>query len=105
MQKYISYIVGLATIIVLCISACAPLGTEFEATVPATQEAPVETPEIRLLQWNHFVPQYDKWFDPFAKAWGDEVGVNVEIEHVGLTELPEARLRPRLRPVRDRRWL
>ncbi|HSH03943.1 MAG TPA: extracellular solute-binding protein [Anaerolineae bacterium] len=43
--------------------------------------------EIRFLQWNHFVPQYDKWFDPFVTAWGDEVGVQTSIEHIPLTEL------------------
>lgn len=46
-------------------------------------------PELTILQWNHFVPQYDKWFDPFAKAWGDSVEVEVTVEHVSLIDLPD----------------
>ncbi|CAM5211744.1 hypothetical protein CDEF62S_05049 [Castellaniella defragrans] len=26
---------------------------------------------LKILQWSHFVPSYDKWFDGFAKAWGE----------------------------------
>ena len=38
--------------------------------------------ELRILLWNHFVPQHDRWFDPFAQAWGEANGVNVSITHV-----------------------
>ena len=72
------------------ITACTTSNQEtpIEAKEETAVEATSETPEIKILQWNHFVPQYDKWFDPFATAWGDSVDVNVEVEHVGLTELP-----------------
>jgi len=43
--------------------------------------------EVSILQWNHFVPQYDKWFDPFAIDWGKSAGVDVTVEHIALTEL------------------
>jgi multiple sugar transport system substrate-binding protein len=23
--------------------------------------------QLKILQWSHFVPAYDKWFDPWAK--------------------------------------
>ncbi|RMF77360.1 MAG: extracellular solute-binding protein [Chloroflexi bacterium] len=42
---------------------------------------------LRILQWSHFVPRYDEWFDEFAVAWGNEVGVEVIVDHVGLTDL------------------
>lgn len=42
---------------------------------------------LRLLQWSHFVPRYDKWFDPFAKRWGEEHNVNVIIDHISLSDL------------------
>lgn len=44
--------------------------------------------ELKILQWSHFVPRYDKWFDPFAKAWGTSVGVLVTVDHIDLAGLP-----------------
>lgn len=45
---------------------------------------------LRILQWSHFVPRYDTWFDDFARAWGEEVGVEVIVDHIGLGDLPAA---------------
>ena len=45
---------------------------------------------LRILQWSHFVPRYDTWFDEFARAWGQEVGVEVIVDHIGLGDLPAA---------------
>jgi multiple sugar transport system substrate-binding protein len=42
---------------------------------------------LRLLQWSHFVPRYDKWFDPFAKRWGEEHNVDVIVDHISLSDL------------------
>src|SRR2546425_741224 len=25
---------------------------------------------LKILQWSHFVPSYDVWFDKYAKDWG-----------------------------------
>ncbi|MFQ5945704.1 MAG: ABC transporter substrate-binding protein, partial [Anaerolineae bacterium] len=51
-------------------------------------EVPVEPfPEgtrLHIVQWSHFVPQYDTWFDFFAQAWGDSVGVDVSVDHVSI---------------------
>jgi multiple sugar transport system substrate-binding protein len=43
--------------------------------------------DLRILLWSHFVPSHDKWFDPFAKNWGKEVGVNVTVDHINNTEI------------------
>jgi multiple sugar transport system substrate-binding protein len=43
--------------------------------------------ELRILQWSHFVPQYDTWIGPFARAWGDANGVAVTMDHVNLADL------------------
>ncbi|HET8700478.1 MAG TPA: ABC transporter substrate-binding protein [Nitrococcus sp.] len=42
---------------------------------------------LKLLQWSHFVPSYDKWFDNFAKSWGEENDVEVSVDHISITEL------------------
>ncbi len=43
---------------------------------------------LTILQWNHFVPQFDRWFDEvFSKRWGDANDTEVVIERVGMTSL------------------
>ena len=46
-----------------------------------------EGTELKILQWSHFVPQYDVWFDPFAEAWGEANGVKVTVDHINIAEL------------------
>jgi multiple sugar transport system substrate-binding protein len=46
-----------------------------------------EGTELSILQWSHFVPQYDVWFDPFAEDWGAANGVDVTVDHVDIAEL------------------
>lgn len=44
--------------------------------------------ELKILQWSHFVPRYDKeWVDNFAETWGDANGVKVTVDHIGLAEI------------------
>lgn len=42
---------------------------------------------LRILQWSHFVPRYDKWFDPYARKWGEAHNVDVIVDHIGLADL------------------
>ncbi len=42
---------------------------------------------LRLLQWSHFVPRYDRWFDPFCKKWGEAHNVDVIVDHISLSDL------------------
>jgi len=46
--------------------------------------------ELSLLQWSHFVPRYDKWFDAWAEDWGEANGLRVRVDHVNVAELPAA---------------
>src|SRR5207302_6349357 len=43
--------------------------------------------DLRILQWSHFVPKHDQFFDPFARQWGQHVGVNVSVDNVDLAVL------------------
>src|SRR5947199_101489 len=43
--------------------------------------------QLKILQWSHFVPAYDKWFDPWAKEWGSKHGVDVTVDHVGFADV------------------
>lgn len=96
-------LLGTFTIAAILIAACAPQTVvetvvvtqevEVERQVEVTRVVEVEAPEfpegteIRLLQWSHFVPQYDVWFDPFAQAWGEANGVKVTVDHVNIADL------------------
>src|SRR6266571_9128182 len=44
--------------------------------------------DLRILQWSHFVPAYDTWFDgTWTKQWGEKNDVNVHVDHVNLALL------------------
>jgi ABC-type glycerol-3-phosphate transport system substrate-binding protein len=43
---------------------------------------------LRILQWSHFVPAYDKWFDPWAEAWGRSKGITVTVDHINYADIP-----------------
>lgn len=39
--------------------------------------------ELRILQWVHFVPDYDRWLDnTYIKQWGEANDVEVKIDHI-----------------------
>ena len=39
--------------------------------------------DLRILQWVHFVPDYDKWLDnTYIKQWGEANDVEVKIDHI-----------------------
>jgi ABC-type glycerol-3-phosphate transport system substrate-binding protein len=78
------------------VSACGGGGDEGGppgAAVPApsptfTDPASTLSGELRILLWSHFVPAHDEWFDPFAKEWGEQVGVTVTVDHINNAEIP-----------------
>jgi multiple sugar transport system substrate-binding protein len=44
---------------------------------------------LRIMQWSHFVPAYDRWFDNvYIKRWGQANDTEVRVDHVNLAELP-----------------
>ncbi len=44
---------------------------------------------LRIIQWSHFVPAYDTWFDNvYVKRWGEANDTEVRVDHVNLAELP-----------------
>jgi multiple sugar transport system substrate-binding protein len=60
-------------------------------TMLEARQAPaqIKGTTLRILQWSHFIPAYDSWFDgKFAKEWGDKNGVKVRVDHIPHLELP-----------------
>src|SRR5438477_12405209 len=42
---------------------------------------------LKIIQWSHFVPAYDAWFDKYAKDWGTAKSVDVTVDHIALADL------------------
>lgn len=43
---------------------------------------------LRILQWSHFVPGYDRWFDSvYTKEWGERNATDVVVDHITATEV------------------
>ncbi len=60
----------------------AGLGTGLLA-VPARAQKAKNT--LKILQWNHFVPGYDKWFNgTYTKEWGAKNDTEVIVDNIGL---------------------
>ncbi len=60
-------------------------------TMLEARQAPAQVrgTTLRILQWSHFIPAYDAWFDnKFTKEWGDKNGVKVRVDHIPHLELP-----------------
>lgn len=54
--------------------------------VPGRSEAQQKT--LKILQWNHFVPGYDKWFNnEYVKEWGEKNDTKVIVDNIGLAGL------------------
>jgi len=54
---------------------------------PERAEAQQKT--LKILQWSHFVPEYDKWFDGvFCAQWGQKNNTKVIVDHISLNEIP-----------------
>ncbi len=44
---------------------------------------------LRILQWSHFVPAFDRWFDNvYTKVWGRKNDTEVIVDHISQAELP-----------------
>ncbi|HET9165995.1 MAG TPA: extracellular solute-binding protein, partial [Candidatus Angelobacter sp.] len=52
------------------------------------ERAAAQQKTLKVLQWSHFVPAYDTWFDgTFAKQWGEKHNTNVVVDHINLVDL------------------
>ncbi len=53
------------------------------------ERAQAQQKTLKIIQWGHFVPGYDKWFDgTFTKEWGQKHNTNVVVDHISLNEIP-----------------
>src|SRR5215468_5567777 len=55
---------------------------------PFVSTALAQTKTLKIIQWSHFIPEYDKWIDAFAKDWGKQNGITVTVDHIPHLEIP-----------------
>src|SRR5215211_1522858 len=73
------------------VAAALPLSTRLAIEASALQATPTRNiagTELKILQWSHFVPAYDAWFDAFAQAWGEANDVSVTVDHINTADVP-----------------
>ena len=51
-------------------------------SAPFVSRAFAQTKTLAILQWSHFVPAFDTWFDKFAQDWGTKNGISVTVDHI-----------------------
>jgi multiple sugar transport system substrate-binding protein len=69
-------------------AAAGAAGLAPAVSLPFVSTALAQAKTLKIIQWSHFVPQYDKWFDGFATEWGKKNGVTVTVDHIPHLELP-----------------
>lgn len=43
---------------------------------------------LKIMQWNHFVPAFDEWFNKdFVRKWGEKNDTDVIVTNVGMTNI------------------
>ena len=45
---------------------------------------------LKVVQWKHFVPDYDRYFNEFVKKFGEQHKCKVEVDYVATADLPTA---------------
>ncbi len=73
--------------IALGLSPAAALRIEAMAQ-ESTPSVDISGTSLNILQWSHFVPAYDAWFDAFAAAWGEANGVDITVDHINTADIP-----------------
>src|ERR671916_2042339 len=64
----------------------AALASAGVALTPRRARAQRKT--LRIMQWRHFVPAFDPWFnETFARQWGEANDVDVIVDNVGFADL------------------
>ena len=57
-------------------------------TAPFVSRALADNKSLSIVQWSHFVPEYDTWFDKFAKDWGEKNNIAVTVDHIPVQNVP-----------------
>jgi len=86
-SKIMSSTIGRRTILKggLAAAAAAAVPTILIRKASAQQEN-----TLKVVQWKHFVPDYDRWFSQFVQEFGEKHKAKVEVDYVATNDLPTA---------------
>lgn len=66
----------------------AVVATKVAGLAPMPRPAGAQSRTLRIMQWRHFIPAYDPWFnETFARQWGEANDTQVIIDNVGFGEI------------------
>jgi multiple sugar transport system substrate-binding protein len=57
-------------------------------SAPFVSRALADNKSLSIVQWSHFVPAYDTWFDKFTQDWGEKNKVAVTVDHIPVQNVP-----------------
>ncbi len=70
------------------IRTAGTLGLAASVAPPLLRSANAAPKVLKIMQWNHFVPAYDEWFNKtFIKEWGERNDTEVIVTNVGMGSL------------------
>lgn len=72
------------------LKASLATGAALAAPMVFTRGAFAQEKVLKVVHWKHFVPDYDKYFDVFAKEFGEKNHCKVEVDYVATADLPTA---------------
>jgi multiple sugar transport system substrate-binding protein len=66
-------------------AGAAALGASALAPGAARAQGTGKKKTLKICQWNHFVPGYDKWFNnQYIKEWGQKNDTDVIVDNIGI---------------------
>jgi multiple sugar transport system substrate-binding protein len=69
-------------------TGAATLAAGIGASIIVPGRASAQQKTLKILQWNHFVPGYDKWFNnEYVVQWGEKNNTKVIVDNIGLAGL------------------
>src|SRR6202162_68677 len=70
------------------LTGAGAIATGFGANFLFPARAAAQQKTLKIVQWSHFVPGYDKWFDnTYTKEWGQKNNTNVIVDHISIAEI------------------
>lgn len=46
-----------------------------------------EQPVLRIARWKHLLPEFDEWFDTYARDWGHRNDISVMVDRLPVSEI------------------
>jgi multiple sugar transport system substrate-binding protein len=71
------------------ITGAGAIGAGIGANFLFPARAAAQQKTLKIIQWSHFVPAWDTWFNgTYTKEWGQKNNTNVIVDNINLVDLP-----------------